>query len=427
MKKLIMKHGILRSAAAISIIASAAMGNPAEAKPSAETKNTISINPVITASKAPKGVKVAELGAESKAWKSAKGVDITVYPQTTIELNDKKANELGSKDGAKIINVAAMYDSNSIAFKIKWADGTENIQSGTRSDEYPDGFAVQMATNFSDPKKLPYIGMGSEGRPVLVHLQKAVKVHYEPNGGGNVELQVNMHQANAFDKNLTNFVKNVSEAGLYDYQKVFISEGFRGMTEIRGGGENTGMAMVYGKNGWTGMMTRSLKSEHADFAAAGTLPVAFALWDGEKLGRDGRKDISGWIAVKLEGKKGDDALAKELTAKPAGNIEAGKANVEAMCASCHTLDAQKVAPAYMAPNLSNIGGYSSAAYLAESIKDPSAVVVPGYNRNAHKNFEWYTVDAKGVRTSTMPPMMTDDAMISDAVAYLMTLKSEVKK
>ncbi|MBD3808033.1 MAG: c-type cytochrome, partial [Epsilonproteobacteria bacterium] len=108
---------------------------------------------------------------------------------------------------------------------------------------------------------------------------------------------------------------------------------------------------------------------------------------------------------------------------------AGKASVEAMCVACHTLsDSKKAANAYMAPNLKGIGGYSTNAYLAESIKDPSAVVVPGYNRNAHKGSPWYNVDSKtGKRTSTMPPMMTDDKMINDAVAYLKTLKAGIEK
>jgi complex iron-sulfur molybdoenzyme family reductase subunit gamma len=174
-------------------------------------------------------------------------------------------------------------------------------------------------------------------------------------------------------------------------------------------------------------MGRHLKDENIDLSTAGAIPVAFAVWDGKKLGRDGVKLLSSWIAVDFDGKKGNEDLVKELTAKPSGNAEAGKANVEAMCSSCHTLSSDKPATPYMAPSLTNIGGYGTVAYLAESIIDPSAVVVPGYNRNAHKNFAWYNVDDKGVRTSTMPPMMTDKAMIDDAVAYLKTLKAEVEK
>ncbi|MEA3418732.1 MAG: ethylbenzene dehydrogenase-related protein [Campylobacterota bacterium] len=383
----------------------------------------------ITAVKVGNDVKPAMLATTDKLWDTAKATDVALYPQTTIRLNDKKANAANAKDKGKIAKVSALYNDKCVAFKIVWADGTESIQAGLESDEYPDGFAVQIATKFDDPKKLPYIGMGSDGRPVLVHLNKAVAEHFEPNGNKDVSLQVNRHQTNAFAEDLSAFDKKVVDVAETSYKRSFISEGFRSMTEIKDGSSKFNMAMDYNKDSksWSGTMGRHLKDENIDLSAAGAIPVAFAVWDGEKMGRDGLKHLSTWIAVDFEGKEGNEALVAELTAAPKGNAEAGKPNVEAMCASCHTLNAEKVATPFMAPDLSNIGGYSTAAYLAESITDPSAVVVPGYNRNAHKNFAWYNVDDKGIRASTMPPMMTDEAMINDAVAYLMTLKAEVTK
>lgn len=383
----------------------------------------------ITAVKVGNDVKPAMLKPTDKLWDTAKAADVALYPQTTIKLNDKKANAANADSKGKIAKVSALYNDKCVAFKIVWADGTESVQDGTTSDTYPDGFAVQIPTAITDVKKLPYIGMGSEGRPVLVHLNKAVSKHYEPNGNKDVSVQVNRHQTNTFAEDLAAFDKNVTDAAETSYMRSFISEGFRSMSEIKDESSKFNMSMEYAKEGksWSATMGRHLKDENMDLSAAGAIPVAFAIWDGEKMGRDGLKHLSTWIAVDFEGKKGNEELVKELTAAPAGNAEAGKANVEAMCASCHTLNAEKVATPFMAPDLSNIGGYSTAAYLAESIVDPSAVVVPGYNRNAHKNFAWYNVDDKGVRASTMPPMMTDEAMINDAVAYLMTLKAEVTK
>lgn len=84
------------------------------------------------------------------------------------------------------------------------------------------------------------------------------------------------------------------------------------------------------------------------------------------------------------------------------------------------------APNLMGPSLTNIGGYSSADYLRESLVNPSAVVVPGYNRNAHSNYAWYNIE-DGKRVSTMPDhSWMEKADIDDIVAYLTTLKSEVK-
>jgi mono/diheme cytochrome c family protein len=384
----------------------------------------------IVAAKVGNDVKPAQLKATDKLWSKAKESEVVLYPQTTIKMNDKKANATNSDNKAKVAKIAALYNEKCIAFRITWADGTQSIQEGLTSDKYPDGFAVQIATKFDDPKKLPYIGMGSEGRPVLIHLNKAVTAHYEPNGNKDVAHQISRNNANAFGDELKKFDSDVASGANTKYMRSFISEGFRGMTEIKDDSSKFNMSMEYDTKakGWSGTLGRPLSDANIDLSKAGAIPVAFAVWDGEKMGRDGLKLLSTWIAVDLDGKKGNDALIKELTSPPKGNVDSGKAQVEAMCASCHTLNKEKVAAMpYMAPSLSNIGGYSTAAYLAESIADPSAVVVPGYNRNAHANFAWYSVDDKGNRTSTMPPMMTEKAMIDDAVAYLMTLKAEVEK
>lgn len=391
------------------------------------TATATAANPKITAMKVSDTISVGQIGMDDAIWDKVKGVNIALYPQTTVRMSDKKANALNAENKGKLLKVAAIYNNDAIAFKVKWADETQNIQSGIKSDDYPDGFALQIATKFDDPKKLPYIGMGSKDRPVLVYLQKAVKVYYEPNGNRDISLQINRSNTHAFDENLTGFDKKVSDAGFYDYQKVFLSEGFKSIAEIKDDNEKFSMEMEYNATGWTGLLAKPLQSEIIDLNLTGAFPVAFALWDGEKMDRGGLKNISAWTAVRLEGKKGGRKLIAALTAKPKGDAKAGKANVEAKCVSCHTLNAKEAATLYMAPDLSNVGGYSTIAYLAESIRDPSAVIVPGYNRNAHKNFVWYTMDENGTRVSTMPTMVIDTRDINNTVAYLSTLKAKVKK
>ncbi len=376
-------------------------------------------------------INVANISPSDGVWRSAKSVAVVLYPQTTIKLNDAKANAANKDNKAITAQVSAVYNNSAVAFKISWSDPTQSIQSGNKSDAYPDGFAMQVPVSFNDPKKLPYIGMGSEGRPVLVHLIKATSLHYEPNGNGDVEHQINPHNTLAFGADLKNYNDKVNKLGKQVYSRSFISEGFRSMTELKDNSDKFGMKMTYDAKSkrWTGVVAKQLRDGAADLSRSGALPVSFAVWDGDKLNRGGVKRLSSWLAVKLQGRAGGDALVRELTAKPKGDAKAGQAQVEAMCASCHTLSATKQASSpYMAPNLKNIGGYSTNAYLAESIKDPNAVVVPGYNRNAHKTFVWYNADAKtGKRTTSMPPMMSDDKSINDAVAYLKTLKAEVAK
>lgn len=360
--------------------------------------------------------------------KYAKFSEIVVYPQTTVKLNDKKANELNADNKAKKVKVAALYDGKNVAVIVRWKDPTKNIQKGYKSDVYADGFAVQFANKPKDVNKLPYIGMGSKGRPVVIYLQKAVAKVYEPNGNGIVGYQVNPHNTNRFGKDLKKFEKRVEQLAIKDYQRAFVSEGFRSMTEIKdkSAAYNADMHYVDKMKMWGGMVVRPVKDEYLNLKT-GAFPVAVAIWDGEKLNRDGLKHLSGWIAVKLPDGGGTD-LIKATNEVVKGDIKNGKELAMTNCASCHRWKGAQQAPMYMAPDLSNIGGQATAGYIRESIVDPSAVVVPGYNRNSHPNFAWYSVDDKGNRTSVMPPFdWMDKKSLNDLIAYLQTLKAEVEK
>lgn len=367
---------------------------------------------------------LSKITAVSKDWLAAKGTEIVLYPQTTLKMNDKKANELNAANKAKKATAKALYDGKNIAILIEWPDGTKSVQSGYKSTSYADGFAVQFATN-AKTGELPYVGMGSKGRPAVIHLQKAVEKFYEPNGNGDVAMQISRKQTNAFGDDLKAFDKKVEELADRDYQKVYIGEGFRSMTEIKGEDLHVGADMEHSGNTWKGALTRPLKDEYMD-ATGDATAVAFAVWDGDKKNRDGLKLLSSWVGISM-GAKEDNPLLVAINAEVEGDVANGKTLAETNCASCHQYGDTMMAPNYMAPNLSNIGGYSTAAYLTESIIDPNAVVVPGYNRNAHKNFEWYMVDEQGNRTSTMPPFdYLEQKELLDIVAFFKTMKAEVE-
>jgi len=382
---------------------------------------------------------IANIGVKDKQWQNAKEFEILLYPQTTITLNDKNANEINAHNKATKAFVKAVSDGKNIAFKLRWADKTKSIQSSNAfgNTEFADGFAVQFASNYSDPKKLPYIGMGSKDRPVVVYLQKAIEKHFEPNGNGDVETQVNRNNTYAFNSSintdLENFDAEVEKQALQKYQKAFVSEGFRSMTEIKDDTSKFNSEMNYcshwfSQNEWEGVIVRSLNDEYATFSKE-PFPVAFALWDGEKMGRDGLKNLSTWVVAQFEGIKTQTNFKNEVDYDlPQANIENGESLTKMHCGSCHNYaQTNEAASSYMAPNLSNIGGYSTTPYLIESILEPSAVVVAGYNTNAHSNFAWYYLDENGNRTSAMPAFdyLTQEEL-NDIVAYLKTLKEEVK-
>ena len=360
----------------------------------------------------------------SAVWADAEFSEVTLYPQTTIEFNDKKANELNANNKAIVAEIAAVYNASKIAFMIKWPDGTQSIQQADKTDTYADGFALQFASKYTNPTKLPYIGMGSEGRQVLVHLQKETQRTFEPNGNGNVSYQVNPNQTDLFGEDLEKFNTQVKTLGTRDYERVFVSEGFRSMTEIKDGSVQSYARSNYTGKGWEGTLSRPLKDKYVNLNAA-VIPVAFAVWDGDKLGRNGLKYLSAWTAVELDGKSGSKALVSALHGEVKGDASKGKEAVRANCSACHQITPYDAAN-LMGPSLTNIGGYSSIDYLKESLMSPSAVVVPGYNRNAHSNYAWYTID-NGKRVSAMPDFSwMSPEEIDDMVAYLKTLKVEAK-
>ncbi len=358
------------------------------------------------------------------AWAKAKFQTVTLYPQTAIEFNDKKANALTANAKAKKAQVAALHDGKNIALMVKWADGSKDIQTGLTSTEYPDGFAVQFAAATKKPQPLPYIGMGSEGRPVVVHLQKATEKVYEPNGNKDVAYQINRQQTGVFGKELADFDAKVASLANTDYERVYIGEGFRSLTEIKDGSVKSNAVMTHDANGWKGTLVRPLKDAYVNLS--GTVPVSIAVWDGSKMGRNGLKNLSSWVAINLEGQKPNAAMVAELTTDGKGDAAKGKeAAMTNGCTGCHQMEATD-AKSFMGPALHNVGGYSTAAYLRESLLKPSAVVVPGYNRNAHANTPWYNIE-NGKRVSTMTDFsFLDNGAVDDIVAYLKSLKAEVE-
>lgn len=368
-------------------------------------------------------IDAAAVGTQSTVWESVEATTVALYPQSTISFSDKKANATNKDNTAKTADVKAISDGKNVTFLIAWEDATYNSsKSKTSQSFFADGFAMQFSTT-SDPKSLPYIGMGDDNRAVLVYLQKAINDVYEPNGHGDVAMQVNPRNTNVFGKDLEAFNQKVKESAKSKYQKAFIAKGFRSTTEIKDKSSEFLSNMRWDNGVWYATLSRALSDEYVSLE--GAFPVAFAAWDGEKLNRDGLKHISGWTAVKLQGSNGGDELVSELTATPSGDAAKGQAEFEMHCTACHNTDTHKSASEFMAPNLANIGGYSSIAYLKESLMDASAVVVPGYNRNQHPNSPWYTLDGEGNRISTMPSYnWMSPEQIDDLVAYLKTLKRE---
>ncbi|NPA13342.1 MAG: c-type cytochrome [Aquificae bacterium] len=338
----------------------------------------------------------------NKLWEGIKGKEVSLYPQISVRLNDKKANSLIPKKELKKATVKVAYNDKEIAVYIRWKDNTPSVQPVYDTDKFADGVSVEFPTEFGKGKTLPYIGMGDENHPVVVYLQKVV-------------------------------------AGK-DYQKSFISEGFGSLTEIK---EPVQIEMKYNNNSkeWVAVVKRPLETDNTDLKA-GLVPIAFAVWDGDQYERDGNKSLSRWKFIKLDKYPLDKEYLSYLSwGYPLGKIgdpvRGKKLAVQNGCAGCHRFDDQQTAPLGMAPDLSNIGGIANPVYLKESIVNPNDVVIRNLNLNRHYNkyakpdkfnaypnndmYQWYIV-VNGKKQSKMPPFALNEKDLKDLVSYLSTLK-----
>ncbi|WP_457626598.1 ethylbenzene dehydrogenase-related protein [Persephonella sp.] len=337
-------------------------------------------------------------------WKTVRGKKVFLYPQISVRLNDRQANRLIPKKKLVEAMVKVAYNNDSIAVYIRWKDETPSIQTVYDTNRFADGVSIEFPNKFGKGITLPYVGMGDENHPVTVYLQKVVEGK--------------------------------------DYQKVFVSEGFGSLTETD---EPAQIEMKYNEKTkeWTAVFKRPLKTENSNLKA-GLVPVAFAVWDGNKFERDGNKSLSRWKFIKLGKYKIDEDYLKYVSwgypADKVGDPEKGKKiALQNGCAACHRFDDQLTAPEGMAPNLSDIGGIANPVYLKESVVNPNDVVIRNLNPNRHYNkhakpdrfkaypnndmYQWY-IEVNGKKQSKMPPFShLSEQDLKDLIAYLSTLRS----
>lgn len=337
---------------------------------------------------------------DTKSLESAPTKKVVLYPQYSVLLNDKNANEILKNTEPIQAEVAVGYNQKEIGILIKWKDETKSIQPTLTTNKYGDAVAVQFPTVYGKGKTLAYIGMGDSNHPVMVYLKKAVEGK--------------------------------------EYKKSFISEGFGTMTEVEEKGYSFTMQYDDSTKEWKAVIVKPLKTPNLNLAS-GIIPVAFAVYDGDSLNRDGNKRISSWKFIKI---KSDPAYEKYISwgyGEIGDPVRGKELMVQNGCNACHRYADQNIAPEGLAPNLSKIGGYSNPIYLKESIVNPSDVVIKNLNINRHYNkaaerdkigaypnndmYTWYIKDDKGNLQSKMPPYShLSEKDMADMVAYLKTLK-----
>ncbi len=314
---------------------------------------------------------LGKLKPASSAWFSAKPTQIALYPQSMKDV-----------DNIKLATIQVLYEKKNISFLITWRDKRKDVYKKDSNISDVDKFSIQFAQT-KEIKKLPYIKMGSKNRIVISYLEEA------------------------------------HETTKVELPKMFISEGVNSIKEIIDKNTTSKADMEYANNGWKGTLTLPMRDKYLDLNRS-SIAVSFVIWDGSF------KWISKWMGVRLSSKK-NDLLIDRLSKKAKGNVQKGKKLYITNCKRCHKTDEnQSNFTNIIAPNLLNIGGYSTIDYLIESIVEPSAIIVPKEDDN--NSSSWYKVDNNGTIISVMPSFRyLGKTSIIDIVTYLQTFKNKTDK
>lgn len=307
-----------------------------------------------------------------RSWLTLPAVELRLLPQTSVPPATLPA--AGHVDDR--LRVRAQRGPTRLALHLEWRDPRPAKTHGI--GRFADAAAVQWPLAAIAPEPAaepPYLGMGHRGAPVEIWFWRA--------DGKRERLA---------------------------------AAGFGTLTTQPGD--------LRARAEWQRGRWRVVIAAAADPARA-TLPVAFAVWSGEDGERDGLKRVTAWQTLRLdspmtEAAVGNDKLVAEAATAdapasrpPAGDAARGARLMQDKgCAGCHAYPGNPGEPA-TGPDLRQAGALHTGAYLAESLAEPSRIIVPGRG---------YFVETEGRRASIMPPFDGSRAERDDLVAFLRSLR-----
>ena len=237
-------------------------------------------------------------------WEGVKTTDLVLRP-------------LSSRHGAiETINFASVNNGKQIVIRLRWQDPTKNDFKKTRQDYFRDGVAVQFGlgnvTLHTHGHNEPFFGMGNRGKPVNIW-------HWKAGREEAIQAEEDMEYAGGIDMDALIYggMRNNPVARMNSFKKSEVeelnAEGFGTITlqpddrqNVEGHGE--------WKDGiWTVVFIREMEQSSewdVNFIRKGPALVAFAVWDGEKEDRNGRKVISVWQRLNILEKKLASPMAK---------------------------------------------------------------------------------------------------------------------
>jgi len=225
----------------------------------------------------------------SPVWKGIKSTDLVLRP-------------LSARRGAiETINVSSVNNGEQLAVRLRWEDPTHDAFSELHSDVFRDGAAVQFAlgsvTLHTHGHNEPFFGMGNRNKPVNIWHWKAgleetleAEDELEYSTGG-----VDM-DALIYGGVMSNPVAKLN-ATKDNAVEELNAEGFGTITPQPADNQNVEGYGEWKDGFWTVVFLRDMPKTgkwDVDFDRRDSALVAFAVWDGLKEDRNGRKVITVW-------------------------------------------------------------------------------------------------------------------------------------
>lgn len=225
----------------------------------------------------------------SPVWKGVKSINLVLRP-------------LSARRGAvETINFSSVNNGEQVAFRLRWKDPTLNGFVETRGDRFTDGVAIQFAlgdvTLHTHGHNEPFFGMGNRGKPVTIWhwkagLEETVEASEDSEyATGGVDMD-----ALIFGGIMSNPVARLNPTQENAVEELN-AEGFGTITPQRPENQDVQGDGEWKDGEWTVVFIRemgAMSKWDADFKGKAPIMVAFAVWDGEKEDRNGRKVITVW-------------------------------------------------------------------------------------------------------------------------------------
>jgi DMSO reductase family type II enzyme heme b subunit len=207
------------------------------------------------------------------------------------------------------VAVAAVTDGKKLAVLLQWRDELPQ-NTAIRVQDFQDGAALQ----FSMTGSYGFLGMGDAQNPVNLWNWKA-GWQAEAEGGGPPDMDSVYQSMHTDAWTFTNY-STAHDAGnvtSLPHKTPIEDANARGFGSFKSQPikqQNVQGRGVWHDGFWNVVFIRDLKSKDADdvkFVAGKSVPVAFAIWNGEQGDRNGRKMVSNWYQLILDDGKGRNA------------------------------------------------------------------------------------------------------------------------